>query len=151
MKKYRIILFSFIILVTGCVQPTRQQIVKVTLHVNNMHDVKTAGIRGDGKPLSWNEDLVMKEIIKDSLYQANFTTNTGFRFFEMKFTINGEFELNDKPNRHVSFSDQDTTFYQALFNEENDQHSKTESNNENNSGPVAILDLPFANLLSLKY
>ncbi|MBS1734153.1 MAG: hypothetical protein JST02_12735 [Bacteroidetes bacterium] len=151
MKKYKLILFSFIMLVTGCVQPTRKQVVKITLHVNNMHDIKMAGIRGDGKPLSWNEDLVMKEIIKDSLYQASFTTNTGFRFFEMKFTINGEFELNDKPNRHIRFSDQDTTFYQALLNEENDQHSKAESNNENNSGPVAILDLPFANLLSLKY
>jgi hypothetical protein len=53
MKKYRIILFSFIILVTGCVQPTRQQIVKVTLHVNNMHDVK----RQTSQPIQDSDSL----------------------------------------------------------------------------------------------
>ena len=71
--------------------------------------IKT-GIRGDGKPLSWNEDLVMKEIIKRFSLPGKLHKQYRIQIFEMKFTINGEFELNDKPNRHVSFSDQDTTF-----------------------------------------
>lgn len=114
------IFFPFVILffyiTNGCVQKTYKKTVVLTLTVQNMKDIKTAGIRGNGKPLSWDTDFEMKEVIKDSIYTATATTNTGYTFAEIKFTLNGEFELKDQPNRRLVFSDGDTTYYNAVFN-----------------------------------
>lgn len=116
MKNYAIILTGlFVLSLASCVQKSYKKTVVVTLRVSNKKDIKSAGIRGGGKPLSWENDLDMKPVVKDSLYTATVTAVTGYRFVEIKFTVNGDFELKDKPNRRVIFSDKDTTFYNAEF------------------------------------
>jgi hypothetical protein len=99
----------------GCVQKSYKKTVVVTLTVPNTKGIKMVGIRGNGKPLSWSDDFEMKEVIKDSVYTATATTITGYKFAEIKFTINGEFELKQQPNRRLVFSSGDTTYYNAVF------------------------------------
>ena len=112
--------FSFAILffcmVNGCVQKPYKKIAIITLSVSNIKNIISVGIRGNGKPLSWDKDFEMKEVVKDSLYAASVTTVTGYKFAEIKFTVNGDFELKEQPNRRVVFSDKDTTYYNAIFN-----------------------------------
>lgn len=118
MNYYKIVaIASLFLLTTGCVQKAYKKTVIVTLTLQNMKDVKTAGIRGNGKPLSWRQDYEMKELIKDSLYKATVTTITGYKFAEIKFTVNGEFELQNKDNRRVQFGTGDTSYYMAVFNQ----------------------------------
>lgn len=116
MKRNQIILISLLLLsLAGCVQKSYKRTVVVTLSVPNIKDIKTAGIRGEGKPLSWNTDYEMKPVVKDSLYKATITAVTGYKFAEIKFTVNGVFELKDQPNRRIIFSDKDTTYFNAVF------------------------------------
>ena len=100
---------------SACVQKTYRKTVVFTLHTENQKDIKTVGLRGEGKPLSWDKDTLMNTLIKDSLYQLSITVVTPYKFGEVKFTINGEFELQEKPNRRVEFAEGDTTFYEAVF------------------------------------
>ena len=117
MKKYSVILISTLFLaLAGCVQKSYTKTVVFTLQVSNTKDIKTVGIRGQGKPLSWDNDVEMKPVVKDALYTATITAVTGYKFAEIKFTVNGDFELKEQPNRRVVFSDKDTTYYNAVFN-----------------------------------
>ena len=116
MKKYSIILISLLLLsLTSCVQKSYTKTVVITLKVSNSKDIKSVGIRGQGKPLSWDNDVEMNPVVKDSLYTATITGVTGYKFAEIKFTVNGDFELKEQPNRRVIFNDKDTTYYNALF------------------------------------
>jgi hypothetical protein len=116
MKKNSIILISLLLLsMAGCVQKSYKKTVVVMLTVPNSKDIKTAGIRGQGKPLSWDTDYEMKTVVKDSLYTTTISAVTGYKFAEIKFTVNGDFELKEKPNRRVQFAEGDTTFYNATF------------------------------------
>ena len=100
---------------SACVQKTYRKTVVFTLHTENSKDIKTVGLRGEGSPLSWRKDTLMNTLIKDSLYQLTISAITGYKFVEVKFTINGEFELKEKPNRRVEFAEGDTTYYEAVF------------------------------------
>lgn len=116
MKKHSIIMISLLFVsMAGCVQKSYEKTVVVTLSVPPTKDIKSVGIRGEGKPLSWDNDIEMKPLVKDSLYTATITTVTGYKFAEIKFTLNGDFELKEQPNRRVLFSDKDTTYYNAVF------------------------------------
>jgi hypothetical protein len=116
-KHYKLALISFCLLsVTACVQKAYKKTVVVTLTIQNNKNIKTVGIRGNGNPLSWEKDYELTPIVKDSLYTTTITAVTGYKFAEIKFTVNGEFELQDKPNRRVEFAKGDTTFYNAVFN-----------------------------------
>ena len=74
-------------MVNGCVQKAYKKIAIITLSVSNIKSIKTVGIRGNGKPLSWDKDFEMKELVKDSLYTATVTTVTGYKFAEIKFRV----------------------------------------------------------------
>lgn len=116
MKKYSIILVSLLLLsLAGCVQKSYKKTVVVTVSVPNRKDINSVGIRGQVKPLSWDYDVEMKPVVKDSLYTSTITAVTGYKFAEIKFTLNGDFELKEQPNRRVVFSDTDTTYYNAIF------------------------------------
>ena len=116
MKKYSILLISLLILsLSGCVQKSYKKTVVVTLRVPDRKDIKSVGIRGQAKPLSWDNDFEMKPVVKDSLYTATITAVTGYKFAEIKFTVNGDFELKEQSNRRVMFNDKDTTYYNAIF------------------------------------
>lgn len=111
---FKIVLF--LILMTGCVQKASKRIVVVSVDVSKIDNVKSVGIRGNGKPLSWETDLPMHEIVKDSLYRGIINTTTGYLFTECKFTVNGNFELQNQANRRIIFDNQkDTTKVNFVF------------------------------------
>ena len=92
MKKYSIILISLVLLsLASCVQKSYTKTVVVTLKVSSIKDIKSVGIRGQGKPLSWDSDFEMKPLVKDSMYTATITAVTGYKFAEIKFIVNGDF------------------------------------------------------------
>lgn len=116
MKHYKLIFaFLYSLFASSCVQESHQRTVVFQLDVKGIKNIKTVGLRGE-EPLNWNSDYEMV-IGKDSTYTATISGETGYLFTNVKFTINGEFELVDKPNRKVYFdTTKDTTFYQAIYN-----------------------------------
>jgi hypothetical protein len=117
MKTNKLIFALFLVFfATNCVQKTSLKTVVVHLTIKGRQDIKTVGIRGNGKPLSWDKDFLMKTVVQDSLYTVTITARTAYKFAEIKFTVNGEFELQNKPNRRVIFNEKnDTTVYKAVF------------------------------------
>jgi hypothetical protein len=116
MRKYSVLFVIILAIISSCVQKSSKKTIVLKLNVAGEKNIETVGIRGEQKPLSWDYDLELKPIIKDSLYTATYSFVTGYKFTEAKFTINGQFELNDKDNRRIIFSDTDTTVYMAKFN-----------------------------------
>jgi hypothetical protein len=115
MKKHIIIWLAIFSLV-GCVQKTKKHTVTLLLDVSEIKDIKTVGIRGTDKPFSWDYDDEMEVVKKDSLYKKTYTIETGRLCTEIKFTVNGNFELQDKPNRKIYFNQNGETVYRAKFN-----------------------------------
>jgi hypothetical protein len=112
-------LFVLSLMTCSCVQKTYKRTVVVTLDVSKVDNIQSVGLRGNGKPLSWESDYPMQEVVKDSLYKAIITTETGYLFAEGKCTVNGNFELLDKPNRRINFDlTNDTTFVDFTFDKE---------------------------------
>jgi hypothetical protein len=104
-----------LILLSSCVQKSYKRTVVFTVDVSQVKNVKKVGIRGE-KPLNWDNDLELKKG-KDSFYKATVTFDTGYKFVECKFTVNGDFELQNQDNRRIDFNEKrDTTFYKATFN-----------------------------------
>lgn len=120
MKTCRLLLFATSLLLSAsCVQKADLKTVIVTMTVKGKKDIASVGIRGEGKPLSWNKDYPMKEQIKDSVYTASFQVLTAFRYAEYKFTADGVWELKDQPNRKVEFlPGKDTVRINAVFDQE---------------------------------
>ncbi len=120
MKNFNIISIGIILLFSAsCVQKSQKQTIVLNLDVSGIKNIKTVGIRGEGQPLSWDKDLEMKAVVKDSLYTITGTVETGYKFSQIKFTVNGDFELKDRPNRRVVFSDSGKTIFNAKFDIEN--------------------------------
>lgn len=117
MKLYFLLLL-FAFLGTSCVQKTYKKTIVFTLNTNGFENIEKVGIRGNDTPLSWDSDYEMQPI-KDSLYQATVTIETGYNVTQVKFTINNEIELENETNRKIIFSKKDTTFYKAIFNVKN--------------------------------
>lgn len=115
MKKLIILFVGLLYITTSCVQKTKKQTVAINLDIKGVRGIKNVGIRGVDKPLSWDNDYEMK-IGKDSIYTAIIYLETGYKFTEIKFTINGDFELKDKPNRKIIFANNGKTNYKATFN-----------------------------------
>ena len=117
--KTKLIVLALTIVMTSCVQKTYKRVIVVTLDVSKVKNVKVVGIRGDGKPLSWETDYPMQQLVKDSLYKTVISTKTGYLFAEGKCTVNGNFELQNKPNRRVIFDTKnDTTYVNWVFDKE---------------------------------
>jgi putative oxidoreductase len=118
MKNKIILAITIAISLSACVQKAFLKTVIITLTVKNKKDIKNVGIRGNGNPLSWDTDFPMEEVVKDSMYKATVTTMTAYTFGEIKFTIDGDWELKEKDNRKIVFNEKsDTTFYNAIFNQ----------------------------------
>lgn len=120
MKPYKILLALVTLATIGCVQKTCKHTVVFTVDVSSEKAIKTVGLRGFEAPLSWENDLLMQPIKKDSLYQATITFDTPYEGTLVKFTLNGTYELDGKDNRRVQFTKgKDTTYYKAAFNKVN--------------------------------
>ncbi len=116
MKIFIIIIHITILGLTSCVQKTNKHSITLLIDVSSLKDIKTVGIRGNDKPFSWDYDSEMEVVKKDSLYKKTFIFETGRLCTELKFTVNGNFELQDKENRKVYFNQNGATFYRAKFN-----------------------------------
>ncbi|WP_435352798.1 hypothetical protein [Emticicia sp. SJ17W-69] len=114
--KNKVLIGILLFFTWSCVQKSYKRTVVFTLDVSNLKNIKTVGLRGEGKPLTWDNDLAMKPIKKDSLYAISITAMTGYKFIDVKFVVNGEFELQNKPNRRVIFNENGVTNYDAIFN-----------------------------------
>lgn len=101
---------------TSCVQKTYKQTVVFLLDTKAVKNIHSVGLRGIDKPLSWDDDLQMVALKKDTSYTATVTFLTGYQFTEVKFVINDQFELKDQPNRRITFAKGDTTVFEAAFN-----------------------------------
>lgn len=104
-------------ILTGCVQKAYKQTVIYTLKVPAQEEIKFVGIRGNDQPLSWEQDTELKKINNSDLYQVKITFLTGYKFTEVKFTVNGEYELQNMPNRRIEFKNSGITYYNAVFNQ----------------------------------
>jgi hypothetical protein len=109
------IILAVIILLSSCVQKTYRKTVVFLLQTDNVKHLEKVGIRGNEKPLNWDSDVEMTTVVQDSLYKATVTFITGYKFTEVKFVINDKIELENKDNRKVTFSENDTTIYKAKF------------------------------------
>ncbi len=111
---------SAAVMLTGCVQPAYDRTIVYELDVSNVPNVKTVGVRGRDKPLSWQSDVVLTQPVAGGPYVAAVTYHTGYLVTEVKFTVNGEFELAEQDNRTVRVpptrTGGDTTVYRAKFN-----------------------------------
>jgi hypothetical protein len=116
MKRFIIISAFALIGLTSCVQKSYNRKVTLLLDVSENKNIQQVGIRGENKPFSWNEDVAMEIVKKDSLYKKTFEINTGRLCTEIKFTINGEFELQEQENRKIYFAKNGETVYKAKFN-----------------------------------
>jgi hypothetical protein len=105
----------FILACSSCVQKSSKKTIIVKLNVAGQKDIKSVGIRGNEKPLSWDYNRELVALLKDTLYTDTFSFVTGYKFTEVKFTVNDNFELNDKPNRRIVFAEGDTVVYEAIF------------------------------------
>jgi len=118
MRNNIVYILLLILFISGCVQKTYKKTVVFELDVSQVKNIQTVGIRGDDKPLNWDESTPMTAIIKDTTYTVTATFVTGYKFTEVKFTVNDEFELKEKGNRRINFSEKDTTYYKAFFDKE---------------------------------
>ncbi len=116
MRNNIIYVLLLLLLMTGCVQKTHKKTVVFELDVSQLKNIETVGIRGDDQPLNWDNSTPMTAIKKDTTYTVTATFVTGYKFTEVKFTVNDEFELKGKDNRRINFSEKDTTYYKAIFN-----------------------------------
>jgi hypothetical protein len=117
MKTNLLFCLALVALLAACVQETYTKTVVYTLHLTRAEATPTVGIRGNNKPLTWQSDTKMSLNSPDSTYRATVTYRTGYKFTEVKFVVNGTFELAERPNRRVVFSDADTTYYEGTFND----------------------------------
>ncbi len=111
-----IIVWTVLLFSTSCVQKSYEKTVVFTVDVSAIKDIKTVSLRGKEKPLNWRKGISMTPIKDDSLYTATVTFLTGYKFTEVKFVVNDEFELKDQDNRRVQYSGADTTIYKAVYN-----------------------------------
>lgn len=99
----------------GCVQKATPKTVVYLLRVPKAG--KAVGLRGRNKPLNWERDTLLQPVPTDSLrYRVAVATVTGYACTEVKFTLDGQYELPGQPNRQVWFGPGDTTVYRATFN-----------------------------------
>lgn len=119
MKISNVLIISVItLLLTSCVQKSYERKVTFLLHTEQLKDIEKVGLRGNNRPLTWKKDLEMTAVEKDSLYSVTVTFLTGYKFAEVKFVVNDEFELQEKDNRRVVFNENGETIYEATFNKE---------------------------------
>jgi hypothetical protein len=110
---------SLAALLTACVQKTYTKTVVYTLHLTGPKAAETVGIRGNDQPLNWDSDTKMSLNPSDGTYRAVVTYRTGYKVTEVKFVVNGTFELAELPNRRVLLAEGDTTYYEGTFNDSN--------------------------------
>ena len=89
---------------SGCVQETHDKKIRIKVNMKGVTDFEQVGIRGDIKPLSWQESLTLEDKDRDSIYNIELIVNTAQNQLNFKLVLdeNG-FELEGKENRSIPF------------------------------------------------
>ncbi|AWA30061.1 hypothetical protein HYN48_08200 [Flavobacterium magnum] len=116
MKNFKIFVVALSLALIGCVQPSYKRTLLITLKVKSSEKITSVGIRGNDKPFSWDYDYPMQYDAATGCYTAKAVMTTGYAFTDIKFTVNGAFELQGKDNRRLLFRDKDTLVYTAEYN-----------------------------------
>lgn len=83
-------------------------------------NIQSVGISGNEQVLSRDYEMHLTPLAKDSIYNATFSILTGYKFTEAKFTVNGQFELKESADHKIIFSENDTTMYNTVFDNDVD-------------------------------
>lgn len=88
----------------GCVQETHDKKIRITVNMKGVTDFEQVGIRGDIKPLSWQENLTLEDKDRDSIYNVDVIVNTAQNQLNFKLVLDeNSFELEGKENRSIPF------------------------------------------------
>ncbi len=104
-KIYLLKICALLVLVlSGCVQETHDKKIRITVDMKGATEFEKVGIRGDLKPLSWQESLPLEDKDKDSIYSADLIVNTAQNRLNFKLVLDeDQFELEGKENRSIPF------------------------------------------------
>ena len=101
---------------------------KVTfeLDMRQVSDFKTVGLRGDIKPLSWQENTLLSDTDGDSIYTTTLVFDTASNQLNFKFVVNDEeFELEGLNNRALPFEYKpEELVYKSAFDQESQTINK---------------------------
>ena len=116
MKKSTVICIFLCAVLTSCVQKTYKQEVRFEVDARHLNEIQSIGVRGGLPPLSWNEDFLLSDPNKDSVFTGTITLDLPYDYVEVKFVKNGsEYELNGLPNRKLYFDPSKVTIFSAQF------------------------------------
>ena len=91
-------------LMISCVQETHVKKVSFEVNMKDAQNFETVGVRGDIKPLSWQETTPLLDDNNDSIYTTTLEFDTASNQLNFKFVINGQvFELDGSDNRVLPF------------------------------------------------
>jgi len=106
------------LLISSCVQRTKEQKVDFFVDARNIENVNSIGVRGSTPPLNWNQNFELKDDNNDSIYTGTIVFDIPYDFVELKLVKNeDQFELNNQPNRRLIFDKSGKTKYQLKFDQ----------------------------------
>ena len=89
---------------SGCVQETHDKKIRIAVNMKGVTEFERVGIRGDIKPLSWQENLPLEDKDRDSIYNVEVIVNTAQNQLNFKLVLDeNRFELEGKENRSIPF------------------------------------------------
>ena len=122
-----IILFSLMGTTLSCVQETHLKTFNFKVDMKGVANINNPGIRGQFTSPSWKELIPLTDTNKDSIYEAKVEFTAAQYDIKFKFENNGEYELENQPNRSIKFEYEPETFiYEATYN--NPENTTTKIN-----------------------
>lgn len=116
-----LILFFVCFTLTSCVQETHPKKVSFKVKAENPDSTESIGIRGNLKPLSWNNTLLLEGPDADGFFTSTINFDTANNQLSFKFVRNDSiFELDGLQNRSLHFEYKPEKLeYSAVFNSPN--------------------------------
>ena len=103
----------------SCVQDTHLKKLTIRVDMNQEEQVQTVALRGNLKPLSWQQNTAMTDSDGDGVYEVQIQLTTASDYLQFKFVKNeDEFELDGQDNRSLKFEYKpETLIYEGIFNQ----------------------------------
>ena len=122
MKTFSYTAFVLVIvlcLMLGCVQDTHKKTLTISVDMSQQTYFESVGIRGNLKPLSWEENTLLNDPDGDGIYEVALELDTASDYLQFKFVKNeDEFELDGKDNRLIKFEYRpEALSYSAVFDQ----------------------------------
>lgn len=118
MKNYKSIFFLIAItLMTSCVQETHLKTINFKIDMRGIDNITNPGVRGQFTSPAWKELVSLTDEDNDSIYEAKVEFQAAQYDIKFKFVNNGDYELQNQPNRSIKFEYEPENFiYEAVFN-----------------------------------